>query len=513
MITMNAKSTILISLSLIVVLSARMIGQSSNVVTPQDPACNEVLGRPTDQSITLSVLSSNDIESCVEYGRTSGTYTDKTITRIVRKGVPFEFEIEQLSANTRYYYRLLFRPSGSKDFAAKPEGMFHTQRSSGSTFTFALQGDSHPERPGKMYDSKLYATTMNNVTQDKPDFYLTLGDDFSIERPIEKNMLSQSNVDQVYAQQRPFLGVVGRSSALFLVNGNHEQAARYLLDGTENNASVLAGRARTRFYPLPAPGKFYSGDADEVENVGLLRDYYSWTWGDALFVVIDPYWHSPKAVDNEAGVEGKGKRGGGKEGTRDGTKERGNEGKREGQQKRDLWETTMGDAQYRWLTKTLTESKARWKFVFCHHVLGTGRGGVEMASLSEWGGKDKRGVSSFAEKRPGWEFPIHDLMVKSGVTILFQGHDHLYARQELDGIVYQSCPNPADQTYQAFNREAYRSGNILPNSGHLRVTVAPESVRVDYVRSFLSADEGDGKKNAGVAASYTILTKSKGASK
>jgi len=23
---------------------------------------------------------------------------------------------------------------------------------------------------------------------------------------------------------------------------------------------------------------------------GLLQDYYAWTWGDALFVVLDTYW-------------------------------------------------------------------------------------------------------------------------------------------------------------------------------------------------------------------------------
>ena len=110
----------------------------------------------------------------------------------------------------------------------------------------------------------------------------------------------------------------------------------------------------------------------------------------------------------------------------------------------------------------------------------------------------------FEQKRPGWEMPIHDLFVKTGVTIFFQGHDHLFARQELDGVVYQSTPNPADNTYQAFNREAYRSGDVLPNSGHLRVTVSPDEARVDYVRSFLPGDETDGRKNGDVAFSYTI---------
>ncbi len=450
------------------------------------------LGRPTDRSIALSVLAASELTAWAEYGVNPGTYTEKTDVRAVQPNVPCEFEITALTPNTRYYYRLLIRTPGKNDFTPEPEATFHTQRAPGSTFTFALQGDSHPERDGKMFSPELYWLTMRNAAKDPPDFYLTLGDDFSIERLISRKALSQANVDQVYAYQRSFLGVVGRSSPLFLVNGNHEQAARYLLDDTADNAAVLAGLARTCLYPLPAPDAFYTGDAEEVKHVGLLRDYYAWTWGDALFVVIDPYWHSAVPVDDEAGG-----------------RQRDKNGNTDGGKKRDLWEVTLGETQYRWFTRTLTESKARWKFVFCHHVLGTGRGGIERAGLYEWGGKNERGVSMFAEKRPGWELPIHQLMVKTGVTIFFQGHDHLYARQELDGIVYQSCPNPADDTYQAFNRDAYRSGDVLPNSGHLRVTVSPEKVTVDYVRSWLPKDENTQHKNNEVSYSYTIPAQGK----
>jgi hypothetical protein len=453
-----------------------------------------VLGRPTDKSITVSVLSAEPQEGYVEYGAAAGQYTGKTAVTQFPAARPVELGLDGLKGDTRYYYRLHGRKAGDDAFTSDSACHFHTQRSPGSTFSFALQGDSHPEREGKMYDPDLYARTMANVAKDSPDFYLTLGDDFSIERLIGRNMLSQAAVDQVYAHQRSFLGLVGRSSALFLVNGNHEQAARCNLDGTPNNAAVLAGRARTRFFPLPAPDAFYSGDTEEVPEVGLLRDYYAWTWGDALFVVIDPYWHSAVPVDNEAGREGRGKPENGE--------------KRDGK-RRDLWDVTLGDAQYRWLAKTLTESKALWKFVFCHHVLGTGRGGVEEAGLFEWGGKNRRGDDEFARKRPGWELPVHQLMVKTGVTILFQGHDHIFARQELDGVVYQECPNPADNTYTAFNQGAYRSGDILPNSGYLRVTVSPDKVTVEYLRSWLAKDENAERKNGEVACSYTIPERGK----
>ena len=416
-----------------------------------------------------------------------------------------------------------------------------------------------------MFSPELYTTTMKGAAADHPDFYMMLGDDFSIENLLGR--LSQPAVDSVYAYQRSYLGLAANSAALFLVNGNHEQAARHWLDDTPNNPGVMAGLARTRFYPLPAPNSFYSGDKEEVKHIGLLRDYYAWTWGDALFVVIDPYWHSSIGVDDGrtgkydpatvqeirggGGGGGKGgKRGGipdlgnggpsGQQGNNIGGKggnggdpeedsaqepgqeigqqgggKRGGGGRKKGQKgggggggggkgARDMWKITLGDDQYHWLEKTLSTSHAKYKFVFAHHVLGTGRGGVEEAGLYEWGGKDRRGDDVFQQMRPGWSLPIHQLFVKTGVTAFFQGHDHIYCHQELDGVVYQSTPNPADDTYTAFNSDAYQSGKQLPNAGHLKVRVAPEGVTVSYIRSFLKKDETATLKNGMTADSYTI---------
>ncbi len=98
-------------------------------------------------------------------------------------------------------------------------------------------------------------------------------------------------------------------------------------------------------------------------------------------------------------------------------------------------------------------------------------------------------------------------MVKHGVTIFFQGHDHLFARQEREGIVYQEVPMPADQGYVVYNEDRYQSGVKLPNSGHLRVAVSPDQVQVDYVRCYLPNDETDRRKSGEIAYSYTIKPK------
>lgn len=429
-----------------------------------------IVGAPRAHSVVLSVAATNGVQVTVNYGTSATMLSQQTSGKVTANNI-VEITLDNLEANTRYYYQILLNGvlrGGTYSFV--------TPRLQGSTFTFGVQGDSHPEREKEMFNADLYHINMNNVSQCQPDLYFTLGDDFSIESLIDKSMITQSSVDNIYSLQRKSLGMVGCNASLFLVNGNHEQAAKYLFDGTATNPAVCAGIARKRFYPLPDPSDGYSGDTSQVPYVGYLKDYYAFEWGDALFVTIDPYWHSDVPVDNVAGTMNK---------------------------NTDPWASSYGDEQYQWLKKTLSESTAKYKFVFSHHVRGTGRGGVEDAVYYEWGGYNTKNVWQFDTYRPGWEMPIHQLFVKYGVTIFFQGHDHVFCKQDLDGVIYQSCPNPADNTYRAFNADAYKSGDVLPNSGFLKVTVSPSEVVVNYIRAFLPGD-GD---NASVAYSYTIKAK------
>ena len=446
-----------------------------------------VLGRVSDQSVTVSSLAKETVEGFFEYGTSAGNYSFKTGVLNFPAGKPVETVFASLQPNTQYFYRLQFRKSGETDFTARPECHFHTQRTTGSTFTFAIQGDSHPERP-QMSDPNLYARMLLNAATDKPDFYICMGDDFSVASVQEVNF---DSVAARYTLQRPFLGLVAQSAPVFLVNGNHEQASLFNFNQADERHAVAvhAQNARNQFYPTPAPDRFYSGDIETLPSVGLRKDYCAWTWGDALFVILDNYWHSPTQVDSGFREQDLG---GGKGG-------RGHD--------RDWWALTLGDAQYQWFKRTLETSKAKYKFGFAHHVLGSGRGGVDECDLYEWGGRNKRGDWEFGQQPPGWELPVHQLMVKHGVTIFFQGHDHLFCKQERDGIIYQEVPMPADHGYMAYNDDRYQSGVKLPNSGHLRVSVSPENVKVDYVRSFLPKDETVQNKTGDIAHSYTVKVK------
>lgn len=137
------------------------------------------------------------------------------------------------------------------------------------------------------------------------------------------------------------------------------------------------------------------------------------------------------------------------------------------------------------------------------------RGGVEVATLWEWGGKNLEGENEFAKQRPGWEMPIHDLFVKHGVSIVFHGHDHLFIKQDLDGIVYQEVPQPGHPRSGNTNTAkdyGYLNGEIQSSSGFVRVRVGRDETRADYVRTYLPAAESQSRRNCEVSYSYVVPT-------
>ena len=221
-----------------------------------------VLGRASDRSVTVSALAKEPMEGYFEYGTASGNYGRKTNLLAFPAGKPVESVFDNLQPNTEYFYRLQYRKPGEAAFNARPECRFHTQRAAGSTFTFGIQGDSHPERP-QMNDPELYARTLLNAASGHPDFYICMGDDFSVDT---LRTVNADTVAERYALQRPFLGLVAQSAPLFLVNGNHEQASLFNFNQTDvrHEVAVWAQNARNRYFPMPAPDGFYTGDTRAV---------------------------------------------------------------------------------------------------------------------------------------------------------------------------------------------------------------------------------------------------------
>lgn len=458
-----------------------------------------LLGRPTNNSITANIIPNESGDVSFEYGTTSGVYTQQSGITPCIADEPVEVVISGLTSNTRYYYRLLFRETESSPWTTGAEYSFRTQRAEGDSFTFTIISDSHlGQYGGGTADQKaLYEQTLLNVLDDNPDFHIDLGDTFPMDpSPLGTGMTDQE-AETAYLYQRPYMDLISQSIPIFLAVGNHENEEGWNFDDVftapDQSLAKVGLKYRKIYYPNPVPDDFYSGNSDPLpEAIGgdtFHEDYYAWTWGDALFVVLDPYHYSMTwPNDDGQGYGGEGQ---------------------DGEPSGDRWDWTYGEIQYNWFKQTLEESDAKYKFVFSHQVTGGvipyGRGGVGAAPYFEWGGLNWDGTPGFAAERPGWEAPIHQIMVDNGVTIFFHGHDHFYSREMLDEIVYLECPKPDDDSYSmgySGDGGSYPTGINLTSSGHIRVSVSPDDVSVDYVRAYLP---GDGT-NGVIADSFTVAT-------
>ena len=435
---------------------------------PEHPV-DLILGRPTNHSVTLSLLAYLPTEAYVTYGPQSDRLSRQSRAVTLKAGLPVEFVLEPLEQDTEYAYQVHYKPEGKTDFLDEDIHKFHTSRKEDKPFTFTVQADSHLDLGT---DTKCYVQTLQNAGADHPDFHIDLGDTFMTDKFAEyQDAASQ------YLAQRYYFGQLCHSSPLFLTLGNHDGEVGYSFDSTENNMAVWSNRMRQRFFPNPHPNEFYSGNSKEEAFIGRPANYYGWQWGDALFVVLDPFLSTTK---------------------------------RNGQAN-DYWGRTLGEDQYRWLKNTLESSQSRYKFVFIHHLVGgatkEARGGAEAAAYFEWGGRNLDGSWAFDEKRPGWEKPIHQLLVDHKVSAVFHGHDHFYAHQERDGIVYQLVPQPGNLRYgtpRSATEYGYEEGKLLNGPGYLRINVTPAQTKIDYVLTVTKGEEQPNRKNKQVVSSYTI---------
>lgn len=463
----------------------------SDATAPLGFTAPEFLGIPTDKSVTLNLETNKAVEVYVEYGSASGAYTGQTSTATYAAGTPFEIKLQSsnaaapFQAGRRYFYRVRYRAPGEAAFRARGERSFVTARPRGTPFTFTITADPHLD---EVTSQALFTLAMKNIAADTPELHVDLGDIFMSDKMatilpglainyglIEFRAVTLRNNFAEFVHSVPFMFTLG----------NHEAEYRYVYDADrsatkDQNVASWNLIARKNYFPTPVPdGAFYTGSAETRLVAGrneLLENYYAWEWGDALFVVLDPY-NNTLANPNSNPP--------------------------------DNWRWSLGKAQYDWLKSTLQGSRAKYKFLFLHHLVGgvaSARGGVEAAHRYEWGGRNADDTDGFAAKRPGWDLPIHPLLVANKVSAVFHGHDHFYGYQQLDGVVYQECPQPGTANFSTGSARdgEYTQGVILPNSGHLRVTVGPESTKVEYVRAALPTQETATLKNRTISHTYSI---------
>ncbi|MCE2884685.1 MAG: metallophosphoesterase [Planctomycetaceae bacterium] len=466
-------------------LLERMTAFKTDVPTTDHEA---ILARPTATTMTVSVRASSDRLGAIEFARDGDARREITPKIAMKAGVPTNFTLVGLAANTAYTYRFVYWAKEGDEPKRGEECRFQMPRATGSPYAFVIQADSHLDQG---VTPKVYEQTLANMVAAKPDFLVDLGDTFM----TDKRGQDYERSEPQYDAQRYYFSLACRTMPLFMVLGNH--------DGEKGDVSrgiaEWSYNERTSRFPEPViDGTMYTGATTMKDGRGA--NYYAFEWGDALVVVLDPFWST---TERSRGGGGGGGGGRGAEGGGGGGGAGGGPNVEKLAPTDSSWSRTLGRAQYDWLAETLAKSKAKQKFVFIHHLVGgiggqAARGGVESARYFEWGGDNADGSEGFAQRRAGWAMPIHDLLVKHGVTAVFHGHDHLYVHSTLDGIHYQCVPQPGNLAGNTRSAEeyGYASGTLHGSPGHLRVSMAANGdAKVEFVRTAIS--EADATAAAG----------------
>ena len=382
------------------------------------PPVVTLIGSPTSSSARLSVSSTTAIRAYVEYGIRVGNYSTRTPIVAVPAGKPVVIAITNLPASTQIAYRLRYAVGTSKTFAALTARMLRTTAPSNPS-VFAIEADPHMDENSS---AEVFRSTLQQVLAVNPSFLLDLGDIWMVDKLQTKN---EANIRGRFQLMKDFYAVLDGRVPLRIALGNH--------DGELGYSTFNTKKYRAEYFP---------------EQTSELS-YYAFTGPDSLFVVLDPFTFT---TDKPSA---------------------------------DGWAWTLGKTQYDWLQQTLSASSARHKFVFIHHLLqgdAAARGGIETSIYNEWGGRNRDGSEGFAAKRPGWAMPVHQLLLKYGVDFVFKGHDHIYVHQELDGIVYQTLPQPSHPGDKVNPLQyGYAAGKTVGGSGFLKVTTSDTDVRVQFI--------------------------------
>lgn len=349
-----------------------------------------------------------------------------------------QWTVTGLPAGQRVPYRVVQRGHES---APLYSGSAVTRRTPGTPFTFALITDTHiePRDPIPLGDTVIddfygnmeqtMLQVMPAVNAVAPDFIINLGDLvdyhlFGFNAPPPDAAWARL----AYLSYRRLLGDATANAAHFEVIGNWEGES-----GCNTPDEIARSTTQRLIYsPGPSPTTYAEGGSGN-------QDYYAFTWGDALFVVLNVMTYTPTChlLDNDPGLP-------------------------------DDW--TLGAAQMAWLQQTLANATSKWRFTFIHHTVGGAAGDPADTAYGRGGGQ---------AAHVGEQAKIHALLLQYGVQIFFYAHDHVFTDMVVDGVHY-ALPGSAGAPWK-FDESETGYTQYWTDSGYARVQVAPEKVQVDFV--------------------------------
>ncbi|MCP4592122.1 MAG: hypothetical protein GY842_15415 [bacterium] len=460
----------------------------------------EMVGRVTASDAVVNMVSAENLSATVQarvrWAETSvGLPTSPNVSAIVSTSdtsATLELAITGLQANRKYYYLVQYETTDAPGvWMDMPEiGEFYSQRTAGQSFSFCVLADPHwaTLHPGSPHEWTAQQALQRILEHGGFDFCIDLGDS-----ACPNSMDSAEEGLSFYAEYRAYMAGITRKMPTFVVLGNHEREAGFFQRGAglqrmpnglgpTDYHQRWATEARLRFVPNPqgdtypeggegAPGydtadewapDYDPGDPqawyDPTHITSDLQNFYAWTWGDALFIVLDPHRYTKVGL------------------TRVPT---------------DPSDWTLGPTQMIWLQNVLAASAARWKFVLSHHQVG---GFVKSGFGKAYG----RGSAVEARDPEREQYAVQQLMEQHGVQFFVYGHDHAFCDSVERGVHYLQCGRPTNvsswYTTTPEMRDSY--GDLLIQGqdkewiralynvvGYTQFHVTPDSVTMKWIRT------------------------------
>ena len=341
-----------------------------------------------------------------------------------------EWRLTGLDAGVSYEYQIIDAgaEAGSNILYS---GRGVTQRPPGQHFAFALLSDTHIGADlsySNQGDAKVLQAVSSELGASAPDFAINLGDVMDFHQFGFNDPPPDASIARLaYLNYREAWGDTLGTLGHFGVIGNWDGE-----NGSFTSEEISRSRSQRLLYlPSPGPTTYPEGGAAD-------HDYYAFSWGDALFVVLNvmSYTKSALLLSTASGHP-------------------------------EDW--TLGTEQLAWLEHTLQGATAKWRFLFIHHAVG-GAAGDEADSIYGRGGGQAAHV--------GEQATVHQLMLDYGVQVFFYGHDHVFADMVVDGIHYTTPSNAGAIWTFAGDQTGYTQ--YWDQSGWAHVDVTPDELKVEF---------------------------------
>lgn len=311
---------------------------------------------------------------------------------------PLQAELTGLTLDTVYYYQLRWKEHNDEgSMLSSPIRQFRTARAEGRSFRFVITSDLH-HGARYNYRSVIENTLRPVLTSLNADFWVDLGDfvetDFAV-------YWTQDHARGLHVGLMNGINRIAHSLPFIPIPGNHELINHYYgqpgapsagrcLDVQTHGFAQYQGEARMLYYPLYDHGETVSPD---------YKTFFSWEWGDALFIALDPYLYTTTYPVKCLQSDG----------------------------------FTLGDVQTAWFTNLINYTTKKWIFVFIHQNGG--------ATSEEWAHGEcyGRGGAQVAYNSMMWNEWINKILYRN--SIVFQGHDHVFSTNTYEGLRFFTLPD------------------------------------------------------------------------